>query len=212
MRRAPPLLASRGTAEQRWHGAALSLRARAYLSLGRAAEALDDAAAAARRCPWLTEAWETLSEAALSSGLPDVARMALEELLYLQPAEAADQRGRSRWEARSSKSLALPNLRRTQAITLEKLRSKEGGAQQAASSARRLTLSREQQAALGHIFPPNVFDDAGRPMVVAGEAPGRAAAAALERDNSAALDAQLDAIFVDSYEMGTALSDPLGEE
>ena len=151
--------------------------------------------------------------------------MALEELLYLQPAEAADQRGRSRWEARSSKSLALPNLRRTQAITLEKLRSKEGGAQQAAASARRLTLSREQQAALGHIFPPNVFDEAGRPMVVAGEAPGRDAAAALERgdqgdqgrprlerDNSAALDAQLDAIFVDSYEMGAALSDPLGEE
>ena len=49
-------------------------------------------------------------------------------------------------------------------------------------------------------------------MVVAGEAPARDAAAALERDNSAALDAQLDAIFVDSYEMGAALSDPLAEE
>ena len=91
VRRAPPLLASSGTPEQRWHGAALSLRARAYVTLGRGAEALDDAAAAARRCPWLPEAWETLSDAALASGLRDVARMALEELLYLQPADAADQ-------------------------------------------------------------------------------------------------------------------------
>ena len=203
VRRAPPLLASGGTPEQRWHGAALSLRARAYVSLGRGAEALDDAAAAARRCPWLPEAWETLSDAALASGLPDVARMALEELLYLQPADAADQRGRSRWEARSSKSLALPNQRRTQAITLSKLRRKELGTQPAGSSPRRLALSREQQAALGHVFAPAVFDEAGRAVVVAGEAPGRAPAVALDMDNSAALDAQLDAIFVDSYEVDT---------
>ena len=105
-----------------------------------------------------------------------------------------------------------PNPNPNQAITLEKLRSKEGGAQQAASSPRRLTLSREQQAALGHVFAPAVFDEAGGAVVIAGEAPGGAAAAALDRDNTAALDAQLDAIFVDSYEVGTALSDPLGEE
>ena len=49
-------------------------------------------------------------------------------------------------------------------------------------------------------------------MVVAGEAPGRATAVALDMDNSAALDAKLDAIFVDSYEVDTVLNDLLGEE
>ena len=49
-------------------------------------------------------------------------------------------------------------------------------------------------------------------MVVAGEAPGRAPAVALDMDNSAALDAKLDAIFVDSYEVDNAPNELLGEE
>ena len=113
VRRAPPLLASGGTPEQRWHGAALSLRARAYVTLGRGAEALDDAAAAARRCPWLPEAWETLSDAALASGLRDVARMALEELLYLQPADAADQVHATPTRAPRAEALPPSNRRRS---------------------------------------------------------------------------------------------------
>ena len=86
-----------------------------------------------------------------------------------------------------------------QAFTLEKLRSKEPGAQPVGSAARRLTLSREQQAALGHIFAPNVFDEAGRAAVVAGQVPP--GTRTLDMDNSAALDAQLDAIFVGSYDL-----------
>merc|ERR1719291_377708 len=74
VRVAPPLLASAGTPEERWHAAALSLRARALLALGRDTEALDDAAAAARRCPCLPDAWEALSDAALALGLRAVAR------------------------------------------------------------------------------------------------------------------------------------------
>ena len=189
---APPLLASEGTAVERWHGSVLSMRARALLTLGKTADALDDAVNASRRCPWLPEAWEVLSDAALEAGLRDVAVMALEELLYLQPADAADQRGRSRWEARSAKSLAVPNQRRLQTFTLAKLRRADG------APLRKVTLSQQQQRTLGRVFAGHVFDEAGRATAIAAS---DAPAEALELDNSAKLDAQLDAIFANEYEL-----------
>ena len=77
-----------------------------------------------------------------------------------------------------------------QAFKLEELRSQEAGA---GSTARQLALSPEQQAALGHIFAPAVFDSSGRAAVVLGDAPAGAGAL----DNDAKLDAMLDALLVD---------------
>ena len=202
MRLAPPLLASRGTAEQRWSAAVLALRATQLLQLGRVAQALDDALVAARRCPWLPEAWDALANAALAAGAQVVAAMALEEVLYLQPAEAADQRGRQRWEARSAKSMATPNMRRLQQMTLAKLRSGSYASGGGAKSP--LPLTPEQQRLLGQIFAPLVFDERGR-AVVGGRMPPASVAEGErqveEAAPSAALDEKQAAIFVDAYEL-----------
>ena len=210
VRLAPPLLASRGTADERWSAAVLALRASQLLQLGRVAQALDDALVAARRCPWLPEAWDALANAALAAGAQAVAAMALDEVLYLQPATAADQRGRQRWEARSAKSMATPNIRRLQAMTLAKLRS---GSYVSGGAARPpVPLSPEQQRLLGQIFAPLIFDERGRAVSsTEGALPLRGRATSprstegerqvKEAAPSAALDEKQAAIFVDAYEL-----------
>jgi hypothetical protein len=87
----------------------LSLRSRAHLALGRADEAIHDAACAVRTCPWLPLAWEMAAESALRLQDTRSAERALQELLYLHPAGA-------------DLPLSVANARRIQRITLDKIR------------------------------------------------------------------------------------------
>ena len=98
----------RGTPIQRWRARTLSLRSRAHLALGRADDAIRDAACAVRTCPWLPLAWEVAAESALQLQDTRTAARALTELLYLQPASA-------------ELPLPLANKRRLQRLTLDKI-------------------------------------------------------------------------------------------
>jgi hypothetical protein len=111
----------RGSAEQRWRARVLSLRSRALLTLGRNDEAITDAAYALRTCPWLPLAWEVSADAAFAVGDLRSAVVALQELLYLQPA------------ATPGLPLRVTHVRREQAFKLKKLQGEvspnAGGAQ-----------------------------------------------------------------------------------
>ena len=112
----------------------------------------------------------------------------------LQPAAAADQRGRQRWEARTARSMATPNIRRLQAMTLAKLRRGGDASSGGGGATPPLKLTPEQQELLGQVFPPLVFDAAGRAVSGSQGTVEQAAP-------SAALDEKQAAIFVDAYEL-----------
>ena len=96
---------------QRWYALVLTLRSRARLTLRMKEEALRDAVGAARLCLYLPEAWDAIANAALELGDKRTSVIALSELWWLQPKDAAGMPS------------TLLDRRREQGRELEKLRS-----------------------------------------------------------------------------------------
>jgi hypothetical protein len=181
---APPFLASRGEPRQRWKARVLALRSRVQLALNRYDDAAESGAHAVRLCPWLPAAWDAVAEAALGAQDSRTARMALRELIYLQP------------DRMPGLPLAVENTRRRQRLMLEQMERGE------------VKIGPSRLSGLNPVIP-YMLSEAPPPIAIS-TAPAddvRGGAPAPETDGATSsggdpLRTQMDAIFVDSYGVG----------
>ena len=163
----------------------LALRSRVQLALNRYDDAAESGAHAVRLCPWLPAAWDAVAEAALGAQDSRTARMALRELLYLQP------------DRMPGLPLAVENTRRRQRLLLEQM---ERGEVKIGPS-RLSGLNPVIPYMLSEASPPTVTSTALADSARGGPLGERAADEA-DRTTSDPLRTQMDAIFVDSYGVG----------
>jgi hypothetical protein len=158
----------------------LALLSRTQLQLKLLDESAENAAHAVRICPWLPAAWEAVAETAFAAADSRAARMALQELLYLQPDNTPNL------------PLRVANTRRTQRLLLEQITRGE------------LKLGPSLLTGLNPVVPYMLSES---PSVVttptgAGEEEGAVEAAGLGEVEAPAADplrSQLNAIFVETY-------------